>query len=459
MGFCRSIAGVACATILASTSVQAITIDTSDPASIKAAASTIAHGMMNYYNGNTTEGKIGLLPSPYYWWESGAMWGSLVDYWYYTGDTTYNNLTATGLLSQVGGDKNYMPVAQQKDEGNDDQGFWGLAAMSAAEANFPNPPSDQPQWLALAQGVFNSQALRWDNSTCGGGLRWQIFTFNSGYNYKNAISNGAFFNIAARLGHYTNNQTYYEWANKTFDWVEAVGLNLNYNFYDGSDDTLNCTDVNHIQWSYNAGIFLYGAAIMWNATGSPLWYERTLGIWNRTSQVFFTPTTINNVKVNPNVMYEVACEPLGTCNTDQQSFKAYLARWMAATTRVAPFMFDQINPYLLSTAEAVAAQCNGGDDGVTCGTKWYDGTWDGTWGAGQQMSALEAVQSTLITQVAGPLSNTTGGSSEGDVNAGTGGDSTAVDLGPVSTGDKAGAGILTALVLIGILGGAWWMIV
>lgn len=33
------------------------------------------------------------------------------------------------------------------------------------------------------------------------------------------------------------------------------------------------------------------------------------------------------------IMYEVACEPGNTCNIDQQSFKAYLARWMAATTR------------------------------------------------------------------------------------------------------------------------------
>jgi mannan endo-1,6-alpha-mannosidase len=82
-----------------------------------------------------------------------------------------------------------------------------MAAMSAAEFKFQNPPADQPQWLALAQAVFNSQALRWDTSTCGGGLRWQIYTFNNGYNYKNSISNGCFFNIATRLGAYTKNAT------------------------------------------------------------------------------------------------------------------------------------------------------------------------------------------------------------------------------------------------------------
>ena len=34
--------------------------------------------------------------------------------------------------------------------------------MTAAEYKFPNPPPTKPQWLALAQGVFNSQALRWN---------------------------------------------------------------------------------------------------------------------------------------------------------------------------------------------------------------------------------------------------------------------------------------------------------
>jgi rhamnogalacturonyl hydrolase YesR len=37
-----------------------------------------------------------------------------------------------------------------------------------------------------------------------------------------------------------------------------------YKVYDGSDDTINCTQINHIQWTYTAGVFLHGAATMWN---------------------------------------------------------------------------------------------------------------------------------------------------------------------------------------------------
>lgn len=157
-------------------------------------------------------------------------------------------------------------------------------------------------------------------------------------------------------------------------------------------------------------------------------------------------------------MYEVACEPNNNCDTDQQSFKAYLSRWMAATTKVAPWTSDQLMPYLQASASAAAQSCSGGADGVTCGTKWYVAGWDNTYGVGQQMNALEVIQSNLIQQVQGPLSNKTGGTSQGNPSAGTGGDmSPGAPTGQITTGDKAGAGILTALILVLILGGAWYV--
>lgn len=190
---------------------------------------------------------------------------TMIDYWHYTGDTSYNDVTSQALLFQVGPDDDYMPPNQTLDEGNDDQGFWGMAAMLAAETNFPNPPSDQPQWLALAQAVFNEMASRWDPSTCGGGLRWQIYTFNEGYTYKNSIANGCFFNLGARLARYTGNQTYAEWAEKIFEWEESIGLiNSDYDIFDGSSDLENCSTVDRLQWTYNAGIYIHGAANMYN---------------------------------------------------------------------------------------------------------------------------------------------------------------------------------------------------
>jgi len=117
----------------------------------------------------------------------------MLNYWYYTGDSSYNEVTTQALLHQAGNDGDFMPLNQTKTEGNDDQGFWGMAAMTAAEVKFPDPPNTSPGWLALAQGVFNTQVVRYDTEHCGGGFRWQVFQFNNGYNYKNSISNGCFF--------------------------------------------------------------------------------------------------------------------------------------------------------------------------------------------------------------------------------------------------------------------------
>lgn len=153
--------------------------------------------------------------------------------------------------------------------------------------------------------------------------------------------------------------------------------------------------------------------------------------------------------------YEVACEPNGNCNVDQLSFKAYLSRWMAATTKVAPWTSDQILPLLASSAQAAAQSCSGGADGNVCGTRWTQPGYDGTFGVGQQMSALEVIQSNLIKKVSGPVSNSTGGTSKGNPSAGTG---TTVHVEPphaITTGDKAGAGVLTAVVIVSLLGGGY----
>lgn len=85
-----------------------ITLNVNDTDSIKSAASTIAYGMVSYYKGNLTGMIPGELGDPYYWWECGAMFNSLINYWYYTGDTTYNEIVKDGMQFQVGPDDNYM---------------------------------------------------------------------------------------------------------------------------------------------------------------------------------------------------------------------------------------------------------------------------------------------------------------------------------------------------------------
>lgn len=202
------------------------------------------------------------------------MWGTLIEYWAYTGDSTYNDITMQSMQFQVGENKAYMPHNFTASLGNDDQGFWGMSAMLAAELKFPDPASDKPSWLALAQAVFNTQASpdRHDNK-CGGGLRWQIPFANNGYNYKNSIANGIFFNLGARLHRYTGNTTYSDWAEKTISWMEDIGFidAETGAVYDGGHVEEECKDINKIEFSYNNAVLVLGCAFMYNVVSVTLY--------------------------------------------------------------------------------------------------------------------------------------------------------------------------------------------
>ncbi|KAK9366222.1 glycosyl hydrolase family 76-domain-containing protein [Lipomyces kononenkoae] len=426
-----------------------ITVNLQDQASIKSAARIVADGLMNYYHGNETGREPGLFDGGYYWWESGAAWGSMLDYWFYTGDDTYVDVAKQGMLYQVGTGWDYMPKEQTLSLGNDDQGFWGITAMMAAERNFTNPASNQPQWLALAQAVFNSIALVWDTQYCDGGVRWQKFVFNNGYDYKNSISNGVLFQLGARLQRYTQNETYGYWAEKVWDWESTVGFidNSTYYVYDGASVESNCEAINKIQWTYNTAVYMAGAAYMYNYTQSDTWKTRLDNLIS-TLDVFLYGST--------NIIYEPACEPAQSCNPDQQSFKAYMARWLGATIQLAPYTSRQLFPILTTSANAAISTCNGGSDGVTCGYTWLTGTYDGKYGLGEQMAALEVLQSQLIPYSVAPYTNNTGGSSIGNPNAGTGLLGSQTSTTASTTKDKAGAWVITiVLTAIALVTSIW----
>jgi len=205
--------------------------------------------------------------------------------------------------------------------------------------------------------------------------------------------------IVSSFGQIHRQSNLSHWANKSYDWSVRIGLiDPNYHIFDGTDDTKNCTSLDEIIWTYNAGIALYGAAVLYNYTnGSALWAERTDGLLNATAN-FFSP-----YENSSNIMYEPACETVNTCNNDEYSFKGYLSRFMWDTTLLAPFTTDAITFLLTPSAQAAAAACSGGTDHATCGQKWYVGGYDGKFGVGQQMSALETIQGLLIGGSVPPL--------------------------------------------------------
>lgn len=205
------------------------------------------------------------------------------------------------------------------------------------------------------------------------------------------------------------------------------------------------------------------------------WEDRVRGLVEGT-QVFFRKTPSGE-----SVLTEVICEPYDTCLKDQESFKAYLARWMRASALVAPFVADQIADFLAPSIQAAAVACSGAGNngGTSCGERWYEDRDDGKTGIGMDMvrtapatstgssrdadvvqNAMEIWQ-TLISRP-GPLTFNTGATSVSNPSAGS---QDGTLPGPthghviqVNTADRVGAAILTILLGCVTLGGGFWLI-
>ncbi|GLA25490.1 hypothetical protein AnigIFM63604_007175 [Aspergillus niger] len=439
---------------LAVLGVQGISLDISSEDSIKNAASIAAYGMMKHYKGNESGEIPGKIPNT--WWEGGAMFMTLMQYYHYTGDSTYNKEVIQGMQWQAG-DCDFMPANWSSYIGNDDQMFWGLAAMTGAELNFPDS-SDGYSWLSLAQGVFNTQVARWDDSTCDGGMRWQIYTYESGYTMKNAISNGGLFQLSARLARYTSNQTYYDWAERIWDWSVTTPLlsNSTWNVADSTSTTNDCSTQGDNQWSYNYGAYLGGAAYMYNYTNgtSTKWMNAVDGLLNRTLNKFFPASH------GGEILTEILCEPTEVCNDNEIIFKGLVSAWLAYTALLVPSTYDRILPKLQGSAQGAAATCTGYGNN-TCGVRWWNSTWDGWSGLEEQMSVTSVFSSNMIAfsnSSAAPLTSSTGGNSTSNPSAGT--DDSSDDktiLSTITTGDRAGAGIVTVVFAGGWVGLMAWL--
>jgi mannan endo-1,6-alpha-mannosidase len=163
-----------------------------------------------------------------------------------------------------------------------------------------------------------------------------------------------------------------------------------------------------------------------------------------------------------NIMEEIACEPLVTCDRNMRCYKGFLSWWLAYTAQMVPYTYSQIIPKLQTSATAAAKTCTGGSDGNGCGISWVLQKNVGTTGMEEDMSVLGVLTANLIAFANHkvPLSLSTGGTSQSDPTAGESDPSAsynAAAIAPITTGDRVGAGILTALFIGGWIAGTIWM--
>ncbi|KAG6063488.1 hypothetical protein E4U32_001181 [Claviceps aff. humidiphila group G2b] len=252
--------------------------------------------------------------------------------------------------------------------------------------------------------------------------------------------------MGARLARYTNNDTYARRAEETWDWLWGVEFidHENWAVYDGANVKGNCSVVVKAQYSYNAGVVVQGAAFMYSHTKDEKWKNRLDKLLAALLSSFFPN----------NIAFELPCEGMngkGICTPDMLSYKGYVHRWLAVVAQLAPHTKETISNTLRVSAQAAIRQCTGGSSGRECGFYWNYGKFvdpakDKTTGAGEYMDVLAAVLSLLTENADLPLTNSTGGTSKGNPNAG-GKDNGEKTTKPITMADRVGAGIITAVVL------------
>jgi 3-methylcrotonyl-CoA carboxylase beta subunit len=138
--------------------------------------------------------------------------------------------------------------------------------------------------------------------------------------------------------------------------------------------------------------------------------------------------------------------------------------------QMAPEFRPQILPRLQLSAVGAAQTCegpsqhNGGPH--QCGMKWWSQGFagapgfDGIGGVGPQMAALNVISVLNAERVPAPYASDTGGTSQGNPGLGSGNDEDRIPKfeKDITTADKAGAAIVTIMLAVLFLAGAWWML-
>ncbi|KAH6720279.1 glycoside hydrolase [Leptodontidium sp. MPI-SDFR-AT-0119] len=334
------------------------------------ALTSILSKLTEYYHAspNVTSGLFDQSISP--WWESGSIFETYMDFAKYTGSAKYKNLVGEALVLNsygqahdfFGTDHEYVSIVVGR--WNDDVEWYAQAVVAGAELYGPH--SYMPglrgngTWISLAQRTIDEVYDYW-TPDCGGGIYWS--TDPSQYpTYKSGITQLEFISLATRTYLLTRNETLLHITEKLFNWiVDSKMIDLSTGtVYDGVD-TVACT-VSEAQWSYSYGHLVGGLSYLYQATGNTSYLAYASKIATTGIETFA-----------PSGVAEELCEATGTCNQDQQGFKAIFLRQLNYLYLTTPdkALKSSISNVLQSSAKAALATC---DANWNCAGDWTNGS-------------------------------------------------------------------------------------
>jgi predicted alpha-1,6-mannanase (GH76 family) len=238
------------------------------------------------------------------WWNAANALYVVVDYGARTGDTTYQSVVEAVYHKHIDG--GFL------NEYYDDMGWWALTWIHAYDW------LDDARYLNAAQAIFWHMTSGWDE-TCGGGVWWR-----KDRQYKNAIPNSLFLQIAARLYNRTSEQSYLHWATREWDWFLASGMiNERSLVNDGLED---CANNRGITWTYNQGVLIGGLVEMYIATDDPALLAQAEAIADATIALL----------VDDDGILREPCELAFNCGADGPQFKGIFMRNLGTLYAASP---------------------------------------------------------------------------------------------------------------------------
>jgi hypothetical protein len=218
-------------------------------------------------------------PYSYVWPYSQAMVGALTmaglrDGRRYAGDVA-DRLRALELYwnpqTDPPGYDSYVrpPLGQGGDKFYDDNEWIGLALVQHHRR------TGDAAALARAKRIFDLVVHGWDNDPshpCPGGVFWTQAPWSQD---RNTVSNGPGAELGLHLYLLTKRAEYLAWAKRMFDWTNACMLAPNGLYWDHID---LAGRIDTTQWSYNQGVMLGSAALLYKATGDRRYLDRARAI-------------------------------------------------------------------------------------------------------------------------------------------------------------------------------------
>lgn len=166
-------------------------------------------------------------------------------------------------------------------------------------------------------------------------------------------------------------------------------------------------------------------------------------------QKFFTAKTNG-------IISDQVCEASDQCYKDANDplFKGLTISWLMDIALIIPDLKATILPHIQTTALGAAKACSG-ESKNACGGRFYT-AYDNQASMENQISGVEVISAAMLNFLksdAVPVNVKSGGNSSSSAKPGGGDTDASLPVyKAITTGDKAGAGILTVIFVTGLLG-------